>query len=45
MIFLGLIVVSIAVGYKTDQTTGWLVFGIGCLILGLLDWLSGSLDE
>jgi hypothetical protein len=37
--FVGLIIVSIALGYRYDDITGWLVFGAGVIVLSLLNEL------
>ena len=36
-IFIGLIIVSICIGTLTEQVWGWLTFGGGLILLGLLD--------
>jgi hypothetical protein len=35
----GMIIVSIALGYRYDNITGWLVFGAGVIVLSLLNEL------
>lgn len=37
--FVGMIIVSIALGYRYDDITGWLVFGAGVIVLSLLNEL------
>lgn len=39
-IFFGLVTVSITVGIKTNVSNGWLVFGIGLIVMGLIELLS-----
>jgi hypothetical protein len=34
-----MIIVSIALGYRYDDITGWLVFGAGVIVLSLLNEL------
>ena len=37
--FVGLVIVSIALGHRYDNITGWLVFGAGVIVLSLLNEL------
>lgn len=37
--FVGLTIVSIALGHRYDDITGWLVFGSGVIVLSLLNEL------
>jgi len=36
--FIGLVIVSLVVGNRYDALDGWLVFGIGCIIIGLFEF-------
>jgi hypothetical protein len=37
--FVGLTIVSVALGHRYDDITGWLVFGSGVIVLSLLNEL------
>jgi hypothetical protein len=41
----GMIIVSIALGYRYDDITGWLVFGAGVIVLSLLNELIDYLRD
>jgi ABC-type transport system involved in cytochrome bd biosynthesis fused ATPase/permease subunit len=41
----GLVIVSIALGYRYDDITGWLVFGAGVIVLSLLNELFDYLRD
>ena len=43
--FVGIIIVSIALGYRYDDITGWLVFGAGVIVLSLLNELIDYLRD
>ena len=43
--FVGLIIVSLAMGNRYDNITGWLVFGSGLIVLSLLDELIDYLRD
>ena len=43
--FVGLIIVSLAMGNRYDNITGWLVFGSGVIVLSLLDELIDYLRD
>jgi hypothetical protein len=35
--FVGLVIVSMALGHRYDEITGWFVFGVGVMCLGALN--------
>lgn len=41
----GLIIVSIALGHRYDEITGWLAFGAGVIVLSLLNELINYLRD
>jgi hypothetical protein len=43
--FVGLVIVSIALGYRYDEITGWLAFGAGVIVLSLLNELIDYLRD
>jgi len=43
--FVGLIIVSLAMGNRYDNITGWLVFGVGVIVLSLLNELIDYLRD
>ena len=36
MYLIGLVILSIAVGHRYDQTDGWMVLGVGMILLPML---------
>jgi hypothetical protein len=43
--FVGLVIVSLAMGNRYDNITGWLVFGSGVIVLSLLEELIDYLRD
>lgn len=43
--FVGLVIVSVALGYRYDEITGWLMFGVGVMCLGALNELIDYLRD
>ena len=43
--FVGLVIVSLALGHRYDNITGWLVFGVGVIVLSLLNELIDYLRD
>jgi hypothetical protein len=43
--FVGLVIVSLALGNRYDPITGWLVFGSGVIVLSLLNELIDYLRD
>ena len=43
--FVGLVIVSIALGHRYDPVTGWLVLGVGVIVLSLLNELLNYLHD
>jgi hypothetical protein len=43
--FVGLVIVSIALGHRYDSVTGWLVLGVGVIVLSLLNELLNYLHD
>ncbi len=37
IIFIGLVILSIAAGYSQGDTTGWTVLGVGIILIGLIE--------
>lgn len=44
MILIGLIIVSLCVGYRYEQIDGWMVLGIGLIIAGFIEFTLNYLD-
>jgi len=44
MVLLGLIIVSLCVGYRYEQIDGWMVLGVGFIIVGVIESLLNYLN-
>ena len=43
--WLGLVIVSIALGYEYGDTWGWFVFGCGAIVFGAINAMIDYLDD